>query len=227
MVKQTFLSDKQQVLFDYLIEKSKNPKSPIPSIPKITANLGISTACLREQMELAKNLGIISAKPRRGIEFLPYKFKPAVEKSVYYAVNLNQSFFFQFSDIRNHLEKSYFIESAELLDEKDLDGLKKLVLQAQNKLNGYPTQIPHQEHRDYHLSIFKPRNNVFLMGILESYWDMYEQVGLDLYNNLDYLITVWDYHQQIVEMIEKRDFISAYHLLTEHMELIDKREQSK
>ncbi len=227
MGKQTILSDKQQVLLDYLIDKAKNPQSLIPSIPKISANLGMSTACLREQIELAKNLGIITAKPRRGIEFLPYKFKPAVEKSLYYAVNLDQSFFFQYSEMRNHLEKSYFIESAQLLNEKDIDGLKKLVIQAQNKLNGYPTQIPHQEHRNYHLSIFKPRNNVFLMGILESYWDMYEQAGLDLYNNLEYLITVWDYHQHIVEKIEKRDFNSAYHLLTVHMGLIDKREQSK
>ena len=195
MVKQTILSDKQRGLLDYLIEKAKNPQSEIPTIQKISSELGFSTACLREQMELAKNLGIISAQPRKGIEILPYKFKPAVEKSLYYAIKLDHTYFHQFSELRNHLEQAYFIESARLLNENSIKELKKCVDQAQAKLKGFPIQIPHQEHRNYHLSFFKPLKNVFLMGLLESYWDMYEQVGLDLYNNLEYLITVWDYHQ--------------------------------
>lgn len=224
MVKQTIFSDKQRGLLDYLIEKAKNPHSDIPSIQKISSDLGISTACLREQMELAKNLGIIKAQPRRGIEILPYQFKPAVEKSLYYAISLDQKYFHQFSEIRNHLEQAYFIESARSLDQNSINELKTYVNQAQAKLEGFPVQIPHQEHRNYHLSIFKPTNNVFLIGFLESYWDMYEQAGLDLYNNLEYLIIVWDYHQRIIEAIELGDFDSASKLLTAHMELIDKRE---
>ena len=224
MVKQTIFSEKQRGLLDYLIEKARDPQAEIPSIQKISADLGVSTACMREQMELAKNLGIITAQPRKGIEILPYQFKPAVEKSLYYAINLNQSYIYQFSEMRNHLEKAYFLEAARLLDENSINELKTLVKLAQNKLQGYPVQIPHLEHRNYHLSIYKPRNNVFLIGFLEAYWDMYEQVGLDLYNDLEYLIKVWEYHQQIVEKIELRDFDSAYQLLITHLELIDKRE---
>jgi len=52
---------------------------------------------------------------------------------------------------------------------------------------------------------------------------MYEQVGLDLYNNLEYLINVWNYHKNIIEEIEAGDFVGAERLLIEHMELIDKR----
>lgn len=226
MVKQTIFSDKQRGLLDYLIEKARDPQAEIPSIKRISADLGISTACLREQMELAKNLGVISAQPRKGIEILPYQFKSVVVKSLYYAINLDQSYFYQFLDIRNHLEKAFFIESASLLDETGISELKTLVKQAQNKLQGNPVQIPHQEHRSYHLSIYKQNNNVFLTGFLEAYWDMYEQVGLDLYNDLNYLVNVWEYHQQIVEKIELRDFVSAYQLLITHMELIDRRAKS-
>ena len=93
MVKQTILSDKQRGLLDYLIEKAKDPHSEIPPIQKLSSELGVSTACLREQMELAKNLGIISTQPRKGIEILPYQFKPAVEKSLYYAINLDHKYF--------------------------------------------------------------------------------------------------------------------------------------
>jgi len=223
MVKQTILSDKQRGLLDYLIEKAKDPHSEIPPIQKLSSELGISTACLREQMELAKNLGIISTQPRKGIQILPYQFKPTVEKSLYYAINLDQKYFQQFSDLRTHLEKAFFLEAARLIDANSISELKACVGQAQTKLKGFPIQIPHQEHRNYHLIIFKPLRNVFLTGFLESYWDMYEQVGLDLYNNLEYLINVWNYHKNIIEEIEAGDFVGAERLLIEHMELIDKR----
>jgi DNA-binding FadR family transcriptional regulator len=211
---------------DYLIEKAKDPYSDIPPIQKLSIELGVSTACLREQMELAKNLGIISTQPRKGIEILPYQFKPAVEKSLYYAINLDQKYFMQFSELRTHLEKSYFGESARNLDDNNIKELKTYVVQAQAKLGGFPAQIPHQEHRNYHLTIFKPLKNVFLMGFLESYWDMYEQVGLNLYNNLEYLVNVWNYHQLIIEEIESGDFERAEQLLIAHMELIDTRNKS-
>lgn len=223
MVKQTILSEKQRGLLEYLIDKAKDPYSEIPAIQKLSSELGISTACLREQMELAKNLGIISTQPRKGIEILPYQFKPAVEKSLFYAINLDHKYFLQFSELRNHLEQAYFMESARLLDVDSIKELKKFVDQAQIKLKGFPVQIPHQEHRNYHLTFFKPLKNVFLIGFLESYWDMYELVGLDLYNNLEYLINVWKYHQRIIEEIEARDFYKAEQLLIAHMELIDMR----
>jgi DNA-binding FadR family transcriptional regulator len=149
MVKQTILSDKQRGLLDYLIEKAKDPQSEIPPIQKLSSELGVSTACLREQIELAKNLGIISTQPRKGIEILPYQFKPAVEKSLYYAINLDHKFFQQFSELRTHLERSYFNEAARLLDVNSITELKMCVSQAQTKLKGFPVQIPHQEHRNY------------------------------------------------------------------------------
>ena len=223
MVKKTILSDKQRVLLDYLIDKAKDPHSEIPPIQKLSSELGVSTACLREQMELAKNLGIITTQPRKGIAILPYQFKPAVEKSLYYAINLDLKYFHQFSELRNHLERAYFIESARLLDANSIDELKLFVDLAQTKLKGFPVQIPHQEHRNYHLTFFKPLKNVFLTGFLESYWDMYEQVGLDLYNNLEYLINVWDYHRRIIKEIEAGEFDNAERLLIAHMELIDMR----
>jgi DNA-binding FadR family transcriptional regulator len=224
MVNNKILSDKQRGLLDYLIIKAKNPQGENPTINKISSDLGISAACLREQMELAKNLGIISAQPHKGIEILPYEFKSAIEKSLYYAIALEKSYFHQFSEIRNHLEKSYFIESARLLDANSIKGLKALVSQAQEKLRSYPVQIPHQEHRNYHLSIYALNNNIFLKGILESYWDIYEQEGMDLYNDLEYLVKVWEYHKHIVEKIELKAFKSAFQLLAAHMELIDTRE---
>ena len=116
MNKRTFFSDKQEEFIDYLIEKQQAPEKAIPSIGAISKELGISTACLREQMELARNLGLIKTQPRKGIEIQPYSFTPAVIKSLYYAIKTDQSYFEQFSELRNHLERSFFIEAARDID---------------------------------------------------------------------------------------------------------------
>jgi DNA-binding FadR family transcriptional regulator len=223
MVNQPVFSNKQRGLLDYFIEKAKNPHSKIPSIQRISAELGLSTACLREQIELAKNLGLISAQPRKGIEILPYQFKPAVEKSLYCAVQLDNAYFYQFSEIRNHLENAFFIESSRLLTREDLNEIEGLINRAELKLKGKPIQIPHLEHRKFHLSIYKHADNVFLKGLLESFWDLYENAGLNLYNDLEYLKNVWDYHKKIADNINLKNYDRAYELLIAHMGLIDER----
>jgi GntR family transcriptional repressor for pyruvate dehydrogenase complex len=223
MNKKSFFSDKQEEFIDYLIEKQQSPGSAMPSISAISSELGISTACLREQMELARNLGLITTQPRKGIEIQPYSFTPAVIKSLYYAIKTDQSYFEQFSELRNHLERSFFIEAARALTAEDLEELAQLTRTAHEKLQGNPIQLPHEEHRRYHLMIYKGLRNTFLDGLLEAYWDTYELVGLDVYMDLAYHESVWKYHETIIQNLQIGDFDAAYQLLLDHMELIYQR----
>ncbi len=224
MNKRAIYSDKQEEFIDYLIEKQVDlSEKNIPSIDTISKELGISVACLREQMELARNLGLIRTQPRKGIEIQPYSFTPAVIKSLYYAIKIDKAYFEQFSDLRSHLEKAYFREAAALLTKKDMQELMNLTLLAQKKLHDYPVQIPHLEHRKYHMLIYKRLNNVFLNGLLECYWDTYEMVGLNVYTDLAYQDSVWDYHQEIVRLIIDGQIEKAHQLMLEHIKLIYRR----
>jgi len=217
-------SDKQKAFLDFLISFSKKKGQSIPPIQEISSELGMSPASLREQMELAKNLGFISTQPKKGVELLQYKFTPAASKSLYYAVNLDYDYFFQFSAIRSHLEKAFFLESVSLLSKVDLLAISNLVKSAFEKLNGSPVQIPHEEHRNYHLAFYAHQKNVFLTGILEAYWDVYEHMGLSLYSDLEYLKNVWTYHKKIAELCLEESYQEAYQLLGKHMEFIYERE---
>lgn len=227
MNKQAIFSEKQEEFIDLLIQKQKASApdmASLPSIEAISKELGFSTACLREQMELARNLGLIKTQPRKGIEIQDYRFTPAVSRSLYYAVKLDRTYFEQFSDVRNHLEKIYFREAAALLHESDIKSLAQLTLKAQKKLHGMPVQIPHEEHRQYHLLIYQPLQNTFLNGLLEAYWDMYELIGLDVYTDLSYLEKVWNFHERVLEKLEQHDIEKAYQILIDHMQLIYQRE---
>jgi len=198
----------------------------VPSLAELSKELGVSVASLREQLEVARALGFVEVRPKTGIRRLPFSFRPAVEQSLAYAVALDASYFALFGNFRRHVETAYWHEAVALLDERDRQDLRDLIVRAQEKLHRTPIQIPQQEHRELHTWIYRRLNNVFVMGILDSYWDLYEAVGLDVYTDLNYLQLVWTYHQKMVEAICSGDFEYGHKLLTEHMDLLNQRSKT-
>jgi len=196
----------------------------LPSLVQLSSELGISVATLREQLEVARALGLVEVRPKTGIRRNPYTFKPAVLKSLSYATSIDHTFFLNaFSDLRNHVETAYWYQAVQSLQPEDHEHLRKLVAQALHKLSGSPIQIPHDEHRELHLSIYRRLDNPFVYGILEAYWEAYEAVGLNLYNDIVYLQTVWGYHSRMVEAICAGNAGDGYHALVEHTDLLLQR----
>ena len=210
--------------FLHYLATEKHDGERLPSLVDLSRQLKVSTATLREQLEVARTLGVVEVRPKTGIRRLAYRFTPAVLKSLTYAAAIDGPYFFHaFSDLRWHIETSYFHQAVSLLTEEDFGRLHALVDSAFDKLRGRPIQIPHSEHKELHLSIYRRLNNPFVTGILEAYWEAYESVGLDVYSDLSYLNNVWAYHQRIVEAICRSDIQAAYNALVEHTQLLSQR----
>lgn len=195
----------------------------LPSLQELSKQMGVSVSSLREQMEVARALGLVEAKPRTGLRRLPYSFLPAVDKSLSYAIAIDQENFLKFADLRRNVEAAYWYQAVPLLTESDRQYLQHLIDQAWDKLRGTPIQIPQIEHRQLHISIYKRLDNPFVTGILEAYWEAYEAVGLNLYAGYDYLDEVWTYHQRMVDGICSGDLEAGYQALLEHTDLIRHR----
>ncbi len=197
----------------------------IPSLSELSHTLGISVASLREQMEVAKAMGLVEARPRTGIRRLPYTFRPAVVQSLNYALTIDPEVYEAYSNLRSHIEAAYWYQAVNLLTEHDHQELRGLITRAFEKLHGDPVQLPHAEHKALHLTIYKRLDNPFVMGLLEAFWEVYEVFGLDVYTDLAYQERVWDYHARMVEAICSRSFTVGYDALMEHMNLIYQREK--
>lgn len=219
------LSNRLSKLLLFLASESSKGKETLPSINVLSKELGISVSTVREELKVARALGLVEVKPRTGIKCLPYSFKPAVAKSLAYAVFIDKKYFRQFSDLRNHTEASYWYQAVSNLNQGDVQELQEIISIALKKLNADPIQIPHDEHRRLHLTIYRRLDNVFVQGILEAYWDIYEAVGLSVYEDRQYLDRVWTYHQHMVDSIDQNDFLSGYQALIAHMDLLFQREQ--
>jgi DNA-binding FadR family transcriptional regulator len=188
--------------------------------------LGISVASLREQLEVARAFGLVEVRPRTGIRRLPYQFGPAVQKSLAYAVAIGVDNFEAYTDLRNHLEAAYWREAVILLTSEDRAELNQIVARAQEKLNRFPVQIPHQEHKNLHLLIYNRLNNPFVYGLLEAYWEIYEALGLSIFADYSYLKRVWNYHQKMVDAICSGNVEAGYQSFKEHTLLLSQRSQN-
>jgi DNA-binding FadR family transcriptional regulator len=211
--------DNQSEFMRYLAAHPQ-AKEQLPALTSLSAELGVSVASLREQLEVARALGLVEVKPRTGIRRLPYTFLPAVRRSLDYAMALEETNFQLFADLRKHVEAAYWHEAAAKLTDEDKTRLQELIEKAWNKLDGYPIQIPHEEHKQLHLAIYCRLENPFVCGILEAYWEAYEAIGLNVFTDYNYLREVWGYHQKMVDSICNGDYDLGYKALNEHVDLL-------
>ena len=212
-------SDFLNYLVSYSNGEAEN-ESRLPPLSELSKEIGLSVSCLREQLEVAKAIGLVEVRPRTGIRRLPYTFLPAVRQSLSYAIALDWQYFLRFADLRNHIEAAYWDEAVRGLQIEDYQFLRDLMDQAWTKLQGHPIQIPHLEHRKLHICIYHRLNNPFVLGLLEAYWEAYEAVGLNLYTDLEYLKQVWSYHQRMVETIITGEYEAGFQALVSHKDLL-------
>lgn len=208
--------------FEYLARTAQdNPADPqLPAMNLLSDELSISVARLREQLEVAKALGFVDVRPRTGIRRQEFSFLPAVWQALSYAIRVDRDNFDQFSGLRKHIEMCYWHAAASRLAEDDFETLQNLIDNAWKRLRGTPIRIPHHEHREFHLSIYRCLDNSFVIGILEAYWEAYEAIGLNVYADYDYLQEVWNYHQKMVSALRSGDIEAGYQALVEHTDLL-------
>lgn len=215
-------SDELSPLLNFIASKCQDGER-LPPLTDLSVELGISIAALREQLEVARSLGIVEVRPKTGIRRVPFTFRPSVISGLNYAARVSPNLFQAYSDLRRHLEVAYWPEAVRRLSQEDHKFLRDLIKRANEKLAQQPPLIPQQEHRELHLIMYRRLDNTFVTGLLEAYWEIYEAVGLAVYLDMDYLHRVWNYHEKIVEAICLGDYEVGYQMLTEHMDLLNQR----
>jgi DNA-binding FadR family transcriptional regulator len=209
-------------LLDFIIKQGYQPGDRLPTINELQASdyLGVGISKVREQLEVARALGLVEVRSKTGMRMRDYSFAPAVRLSLFFALAQDQHNFELFSEVRNHIEVAFWNEACALLTDDDRSLMRRCVDQARAKLSGQPIRIPNEEHRTFHLTVFKRLDNPFVMGILEAYWDAYDAVELNRYADLSYHQQVWNYHERILDALCAGNFDGAKALFIEHTRLL-------
>ncbi len=204
----------------YLVESQVAPGERLPTLNQIGQELGVSVGKLREQLEIARGLGLVSVRPRVGIVREPFDFSQAVLAGVLFGLGTGEAQFQQFSELRQAIEIDFWETAVRELTPEDKQFLQLLVNKAWAKLKGDPIHVPNEEHRQLHLTIFSRLDNPFVKGMLAAYWDAYEASELTRFSPYEYWLEVWAYHEKIVEAIVQDDFAAGLDLLKAHFDLL-------
>lgn len=217
----------QSSVLRYIVDKGHKPGDQLPTIQQISREMGISIAKMREELEIARALGVVEVKPGRGTRVTEYRFAPIVTMSALYAIGQDAQHFEHLREMRNALEIAFWDQAVSQLTAPNIASLRSLITAAQARLATQPIQVPANEHRAFHLTIFSRLDNPFVIGILEAFWEAYEAFGLNLYYEIEYHRKVWDYHEQIVNAVAKGDVDASRRLLVEHMNLLERRSEAQ
>ncbi|MFQ5400231.1 MAG: FadR/GntR family transcriptional regulator [Anaerolineae bacterium] len=204
----------------YLIAKQVSPGEKLPSLNDISTDLGMSVGKLREQLEVTRSLGLVSVRPRTGIQREPFDFAKVILDSVLFSLETGEATFAHFSQLRLALETSFWLEAVAKLTPEDKTHLRVIISRAWAKLKGEPIHVPNGEHRELHLAMFRRLDNPFVQGLLETYWDAYEASELTRFSSYQYWLDVWEYHERIVDALCEDNFDLGRKLLIEHFSLL-------
>jgi len=205
---------------NYLVANHVNPGDRLPALSEIGDGMGVSVGKLREQLAVARGMGVVSVKPRLGIQREPFNFAESVLPAVMFSLATGEAQFTHLSRLRQVIEVSFWDEAVILLTPDDKARLRQIVADAWNKLRGEPIHIPNGEHRQLHMTIFRHLNNPFVQGLFVSYWDAYDASELTRFMRYRYWVEVWSYHEQIVDALCADDFECGRQLLIEHFSLL-------
>jgi DNA-binding FadR family transcriptional regulator len=116
----------------YIVEHQVRPGERLPTIDDLSRELGVSVSKIREELEVARALGLVQIKPRTGTLVQDFNFARAATLSILYALGLNREHFYDFSKLRRSIELSSGRGGWQLTPE-DYRHLRRLVRSA--KLN--------------------------------------------------------------------------------------------
>jgi DNA-binding FadR family transcriptional regulator len=84
-------------LLGYIVEHGLKAGDRLPPIEELSGELKLGTGKLREQLEVARTLGLVEVKPRTGIRVSEFSFFPAIRFSLLYALACDHKLFDAFS----------------------------------------------------------------------------------------------------------------------------------
>ena len=212
----------QYIIGEGLLGQDGEPVK-LPPLDKLASELGVSRGKLREELIAAQAYGMIDMRPGDGTYIRPFDFYAATRPLVLYAIASDQHNFDCFYRLRAHLEVAFWDEAVRALGPAEHDRLERILRRAERKLKGTPVEIPHHEHRIFHVLIFSRLDNPFAQGLLKAYWDAYEAVGLHRYFDYCYYERMWTSHRGMFQAILDQRYEEGKQILIQHYTLLADR----
>jgi len=199
----------------------------LPSLGDLAAQMRVSRGKLREELIAAQAFGVVEMRPGDGTYVRPFDFYAPIRTMVLYGIAGDKRSFDAYYKLRAQVEICFWTEAVRALTEADHARLYRILDAAEARLHSTPVEIPHEEHRELHLAMYRRLENPFVLGLIAAYWDAYEAVGLHRYYELSYYTRMWDWHREMIDAIAVGQYEQGKEILIRHFTLLEDRLSGK
>ena len=217
----------QYIVKERLQTKDGEELNKLPSLGDLAAQMRVSRGKLREELIAAQAFGVVEMRPGDGTYVRPFDFYAPVRTMVLYGIAGDKRSFDAYYRLRAQIEICFWTEAVRALTEEDHARLYQILEAAEARLGSKPVEIPHEEHRELHLTMYSRLENPFVLGLIAAYWDAYEAVGLHRYYDLSYFTRMWDWHREMVDAIVAGQYEQSKEILIRHFTLLEDRLSGK
>jgi len=195
-----------------ILERGLKPGDLLPPEQVLAAEFGVSRNVVREAIKSMEVMGIVRAVAGRGTELLPFSMEYILQSMLFFQVPGNESAVRQMFDVRKRLELSYMHDAFYALEKEDILHLREVVdqIRVSYEQEGLFSELD----REFHLTLFRPLNNVVLDSLMNAIWEV--DVRFQLEDKRPHLADSVAKHEAIVQALETHDFIGFVKAMEYH-----------
>jgi DNA-binding FadR family transcriptional regulator len=188
------------------------PGDAIPSEQVLAQELNVGRPALREGLRALETLGIV--RGRQGARRVLHSFDLApLVRHLTTSLAPTPESVHELLEVRRVLEVSFFPHVMSLFTREDIARLRFLADKMTEK--AARGEVFLKEDADFHAALFARIHNRVLTGLLEAFWELFEETSSETTTGSDLPATARS-HAQIVDAIESGDAALAAHQLNSH-----------
>jgi GntR family transcriptional repressor for pyruvate dehydrogenase complex len=200
-----------------ILDKRFVPDQPIPSEARLCQSFGVSRTVVREAIQQLKSQGIIHSIPGSG-NYISRNNTSNLQRSMSLlaSLNLDTPLYKEIIELRELLETDCIRTVCQNPDDSLIKTLETRIEEMRNNFDDLE-KFGRLDH-SFHLSIIKASGNDLFFTILESLYEAFVKISMQVYSSKEMLANLCDEHAAITQAIKNQDADLASTLLLKHVQ---------
>ncbi|WP_129663229.1 FadR/GntR family transcriptional regulator [Phytoactinopolyspora endophytica] len=166
--------ESQERLRSYIEDHNLAAGDALPPEAKLAEDLGISRLSLREATRSLQTLGVIEARPGRGLFVSDFSFQPILDQ-LPYGLAVGGAALTEVLGVRQALEEGLIEPASKRLGPDDFDELDALVDEmARREATGEPVA---SIDREFHRRLYEPLGNKLVSSMIDLFWELLHRLS--------------------------------------------------
>jgi DNA-binding FadR family transcriptional regulator len=204
----------------YILEHQLKGGDPLPPETQFAHDLGVSRHSVREAVKALESLGILEARPGKGLYVLPFSLDPILD-NLAYSLLFDRSSIVHLLDVREQLEVGLLPRAIEAVTPAQLGVLRSLLARMREKVDrGVHFQ---DEDRFFHRTLCEASGNPLALKLLDVFWVVLNRIRDQSIAVDDAPERNWQNHARILDTLAAGDAAAAQEAMVAHFADLEAR----